>query len=65
MTGATHPKRLGIMNDDQKLRDELRQMQHEPLLPVEKRLIATSLILGVVLLAVLVWLSRHFFPGQP
>ncbi len=53
------------MNDDQKLRDELRQMQHEPLLPVEKRLIATSLILGVVLLAVLVWLSRHFFPGQP
>jgi hypothetical protein len=46
-----------------KLADELRKMQAEPLLPVEKKLIAGSLILGVVLLAILVWVSQRFFPG--
>ena len=49
--------------DDPKLADEIRRMQSEPLLPVEKRLIAGSLILGLVLLAVLVWVSRRYFPG--
>lgn len=43
--------------------DELRKMEHEPLLPVEKKLIAWSIGLGVVLLAVLVWVSYTFFPG--
>jgi predicted DNA repair protein MutK len=33
----------------------------EPLLPVEKKLIAGSLLLGLVLLGVLLWLSQ-FFP---
>ncbi len=51
------------MADEPKLRDELRQMQREPLLPVEKRLIAGSLVLGLVLLAVLIWVSRTFFPA--
>ena len=46
-----------------KIGDELRALPDEPLLPVEKRLIAWSLGLGVVLLGVLVWLSRTFFPG--
>jgi len=40
-------------------------MEHEPLLPVEKRLIAGSLVLGIVLLGLLIWLSNKFFPGNP
>lgn len=47
-----------------RLVDELRQMAHEPLLPVEKRLIVVSLTLGVVLLGVLWWLSDTFFSGH-
>jgi len=38
-------------------------MHTEPLLPVEKKLIAGSLILGLVLLGILVWVSHRFFPG--
>jgi hypothetical protein len=38
--------------------DELARMPYEPLLPVEKKLIAGSLILGVVLLILLVLLTR-------
>jgi hypothetical protein len=38
--------------------------KYEPLLPVEKKLIAWSLILGVVLLAILVLVSYTFFPGS-
>jgi hypothetical protein len=46
--------------DDPKLSDELRGMQHEPMLPVEKKLVAWSIALGVALLAVLVFVSRMF-----
>jgi hypothetical protein len=46
-----------------KLIDELQKMEFEPLLPVEKKLIVWSIVLGVVGLALLVWLSRTFFPG--
>ncbi|MBI5527099.1 MAG: hypothetical protein HY897_12260 [Deltaproteobacteria bacterium] len=48
-----------------KIADELLKMQEEPLLPVEKKLIAWSLILGVALLVVLAWVSATFFTGQP
>ena len=44
-----------------KLADEMAKMQAEPLLPAEKKLIAWSLILGVVLLAVLAAISLAFF----
>ncbi len=44
-----------------KFADELKKMPEEPLLPVEKKLVAYSLILGVVLLAALVWLNRALF----
>ena len=47
-----------------KLAEELARIPEEPLLPVEKKLIAGSLLLGVVLLAVLVWISYKFFPPQ-
>jgi hypothetical protein len=43
-----------------KLADEMRKMHAEPLLPIEKKLIAWSLGLGIVLLIVLVVISRIF-----
>ena len=51
------------MPDEPKLSDELKKMEYEPLLPVEKKLIAGSLILGIVLLGLLIWLSNTLFPG--
>jgi hypothetical protein len=47
------------MADD--LREELRQQTDEPFLPVERKLVTWSLVLGVVLLGVLVWVSDAFF----
>lgn len=44
-----------------KLSDELKKMAVEPLLPIEKKLVAWSLILGVVLLVVLLWVNRLLF----
>lgn len=51
------------MEETPKVAEELKKMAHEPLLPVEKKLIASSLILGVVLLGILIWMSYTFFPG--
>jgi hypothetical protein len=45
-----------------KLSEELRKMEYEPLLPVEKKLIGWSISLGVVLIGLLVWVSSAFFP---
>lgn len=41
---------------------ELAQVQAEPLLPAEKWLIGGSLALGAILLAVMLWASRTYFP---
>ena len=46
--------------DEPKLSDELRNMKHEPILPIERKLVAWSIGTGVVLLATLVFLSRYF-----
>ena len=43
------------------LPEELAKIPYEPLLPVEKKLIAGSLLLGALLLGVLVWLSYTYF----
>jgi hypothetical protein len=43
------------------LTEEMAKIPYEPLLPVEKKLIAWSLVLGIALLAVLVWISSTFF----
>lgn len=51
------------MPDEPKLSEELKKMEYEPLLPVEKKLIAWSLALGVALLGLLIWISNRFFPG--
>jgi len=49
--------------DEPKLAEELEKMQAEPLLPIEKKLIAWSVVLGLVLIAVLVWV-RHLLFGS-
>lgn len=46
------------------LADELKKMEWEPLLPVEKKLIIWSLSIGVLSLALLVWVSYTFFPAH-
>ncbi len=46
-----------------KLSEELKKMEYEPLLPVEKKLIGWSIGLGLTLLALLVWVSYTFFPA--
>jgi hypothetical protein len=48
-----------------KLSEELSKMEKEPLLPVEKKLIAYSIVLGVVLLVLLAWISSAFFKFKP
>ena len=53
------------MAEEPKLAENLRRMAAEPLLPAEKKLIAWSLVLGVVLLALLLVLSRVLFPSAP
>jgi len=45
--------------------EEYAATPYEPLLPIEKKLIAVSLILGVTLLGVLSWASSVFFPITP
>ena len=52
------------MPEKPRVADEMKAMPYEPLLPVEKKLIGWSLIVGVVLLGVLVWISYTFFPAQ-
>jgi hypothetical protein len=47
------------------LAEEMAAQPEEPLLPIEKKLIAGSLILGVALLGLLIWLSNTFFPVPP
>ena len=47
---------------DKETADALAKVEAEPLLPVEKQLIAGSLLLGVVLLGVLLWVTGTYFP---
>jgi hypothetical protein len=44
-----------------KLVDELQKMEYEELLPIEKKLIVWSVVIGVALLGILVWLSHAYF----
>lgn len=51
------------MPEEPKLAEELKKMEYEPLLPIEKKLITYSLIIGAALLGILVWVSYTFFPA--
>ena len=46
-----------------KVGEEIRKMQYEPLLPIEKKLIGWSLGLGLALMVVLVFVSHAFLKG--
>jgi hypothetical protein len=50
--------------EEPRLVEELQKMEYEPLLPVEKKLIAYSIGLGIALLFLFIWLSQTYFPGQ-
>jgi len=50
------------MAEQPKLAEEIKKMEYEPLLPIEKKLISWSIIIGVVGLGILVWVSYTFFP---
>ena len=45
------------------LATEIEKMPYEPLLPIEKKLITWSIVLGVILLGVLTWASRVLIAG--
>ena len=47
-----------------RLAREMAAIPDEPLLPIEKKLIVGSLVLGLVLLGVLLWLSQYLFPAE-
>ncbi len=42
---------------------EMQKMEHEPLMPMEKKLIIWSLSIGVASLVLLYWVSATFFPA--
>jgi hypothetical protein len=47
---------------EQQTAEEMARIPYEPLLPAEKKLIAGSLLLGLILLGVLLWVSATYFP---
>jgi len=49
-----------MQDQEPKIADEMSKMHAEPLLPIEKKLITWSLMLGIALLVVLVAISRIF-----
>ncbi len=51
------------MAEQPKIAEEIKKMEVEELLPVEKKLIGWSIGLGIVLLGILVWVSYTFFPA--
>jgi hypothetical protein len=56
-----HESGKNVMSEQQtKIADEMGKMRHEPLLPIEKKLITWSLALGLVLLVVLALITRIF-----
>jgi len=46
------------MSDEPKIEEELKKEQYVPLLPVEKKLLAWSLSIGLTLLVVLYFISK-------
>jgi hypothetical protein len=56
--------RLAMAAEKPNYRRELGQMQAEPLLPIERKLVGWSLGLGAVLLVLLVWMTWAFFPAH-
>jgi hypothetical protein len=53
----THPV------EEPKISEELEKMPYEPLLPIEKKLVLWSVLLGVFLLGALMWINQILFHG--
>lgn len=53
------------MAEEIRIAEELKKMEYEELLPVEKKLIGWSIGIGIILLGILVWISYTFFPAKP
>ena len=51
------------MEKEPDIKEALRDMPYEPLLPIEKKLIGWSLGIGIVSLVILVFISRTYFPA--
>ena len=51
-----------LADADRQTAEEMARIPYEPLLPAEKKLIVGSLLLGLVLLGVLLWVSATYFP---
>jgi hypothetical protein len=51
-----------VDNENQSSKD--MEQVYEPMLPIENKLVAWSLILGVILLGILVVVSYTLFPGS-
>ena len=47
------------MSEPPKLSEELEKMEYEPILPIERKLVAWSIGTGVVLIVVLSLLARN------
>jgi hypothetical protein len=60
---SSPPAQSTPLPDAAKLVDELAKIPLEPFLPIEAKLVTWSLILGIGLLGLLVWISYTFFPG--
>ncbi|MBI2954641.1 MAG: hypothetical protein HYY30_10030 [Chloroflexi bacterium] len=52
-----------VAQGELRIADEMERAPYEPLLPIEKKLIAWSLGLGGILMVVLVIISYVFFNG--
>jgi len=52
------------MPEQPKVAEEMKKIEYEPLLPIEKKLIGWSIGIGIVLLGILIFISYTFFPGQ-
>ncbi len=50
-------------DEEPNLAEELEKMGYEPILPVERKLVIGSIVLGLVLILLLMWVSRTFFPA--
>jgi hypothetical protein len=50
------------MRDEPDIGREIRTMREEPMLAIERKLVAWSIGLGIALLGALIWLSHTFFP---
>ncbi len=55
-------KSVNVAQGVGKLSDEMNKMEYEPILPVEKKLVLWSVVVGFGMLGFLYWLSVTLFP---